>query len=164
MLKRVNAIFWRRCNQATFDSLNGNSRGQYDIRLTRQNFEQFFAGVPHTGTTALGGYDVVVPLEPYTGSQPVAATSITIRYMGEKSARKDWNIPSQRPDSAYPLWRPGRGIGTTFNTDDREYVLIARDVDGNFHARWINDADFSALPTEVQQIMESSEVGWRSLI
>ncbi len=164
MLKRVDAILWRKCNQATFDSLNGNSNGQYDIRLARRDFEQFFLGVPHTGTTALGGYDVVVPLQPYTGAQPVAATPLTIRFMGEQSARKDWNIPSQRPDTAYPLWRAGRGVSTNFNANAREYVLIIRDVDGNFHARWIRDADFASLPAIVQQIMESSEVNWRTLI
>ena len=164
MLKNVDAILWRRCNQATFDSLNGNSRGQYDIRLTRGDFELFFLGVPQINSTELGGFDLEVQFQPFTGPQPVAATSVTIRFMGQNSARRDWNIPSQRPDTAYPLWRPGRGVDATFNANAHEYVLIARDIDGNFHARWIKDAAFSMLPTNVQEILNSREVAWRMLI
>ncbi|WP_250452749.1 hypothetical protein [Caballeronia sp. ATUFL_M2_KS44] len=160
MFKVISAILWRKCNQATFDSLNGTSRGQYDIRLTRRAFEGFFKGIPKTNPTKLGGFDLVVPIQPFTGTPSVPETEITVRYMGDDSQRKDWNIPSQRPDTAYALWAPGRGVDTTFDIGKRDYALIIRDVDGGFHARWIKDAEFEKLPGSVRALMTSAEVGW----
>ncbi len=164
MLTRVDAILWRKCNQATFDSLIGHSKGQYHIGLSKGDFESFFIGLSQSSVTDLDGYDLVVPIQEFTGPQPVPEANITVRFMGPKSARRDWNIPSQRPGTAYTLWQPGRGMGTTFSAGAHEYVLIVRDLDGNFHARWVNSTDFDALPMVVQEIMRSKEVGWRSLV
>lgn len=163
MLKRASAILWRKCNKATFDSLNDLSAGQYDIRLTRRDYENFFLGVDRVDPTELGGYSLNVPLEPFTGPSPVDPTSIKVRFMGDSSGRKDWNIPSQRKGSAYPLWRPGRGVSKAFNADANEFMLIIRDATGKFHAQWIHHADFSALPQDVQNILNQSEVGWEKL-
>lgn len=163
MLKRASAILWRKCNKATFDTLNDSSAGQYDIRLTRRDYEKFFLGVAKADETELGGYTLNVVLEPFTGPSPVALTTIKVRFMGELSGRKDWNIPSQRQGTAYPLWRPGRGVGTTFTADANEFMLIIRDVDGKFHARWIHHADFSALPDNIKTMLSENEVGWGEL-
>ena len=32
-MKHVEAVLWRNFNKATYDTLAGNSKGQYDIRL-----------------------------------------------------------------------------------------------------------------------------------
>ncbi|MDN2717448.1 hypothetical protein [Janthinobacterium sp. SUN120] len=163
MLKRVSAILWRKCNKATFDSLNDLSAGQYDIRLTKRDYENFFLGVAMEDVTELGGYTLKVVLEPFTGPSPVERTSIKVRFMGESSGRKDWNIPSQRKGTAYPLWRPGRGASKVFKNDANEFMLLIRDANGKFHARWIHHADFSALPQDIQNILNQSEVGWENL-
>jgi 5-methylcytosine-specific restriction protein B len=164
MLKRVSAILWRKCNKATFDSLNDLSDGQYDIRLTKNDYEHFFLALPPVDQTDLGGYSLYVPLEPFVGPQAVAATEIKVRFMGEKSGRKDWNIPSQRRATAYALWRQGRGVSKAFNEKAQEFMLIIRDIDGKFHARWIHDRDFTALPLAVQQVLNSKEAGWKNLV
>ncbi|NHZ91401.1 hypothetical protein F2P45_20670 [Massilia sp. CCM 8733] len=163
MLKPVSAILWRKCNKATFDTLNDLSDGQYDIRLARRDFQNFFVDVEQTNLTGLGGYTLNVPLEPYTGASPVAQTVLKVRFMGEKSGRKDWNIPSQRKDTAYPLWRPGRGVGGVFNEHANEFMLLIRDKSGKFHARWIHHADFNALPEEIRNFLNADEVGWRTI-
>jgi 5-methylcytosine-specific restriction protein B len=163
MRKRVVAILWRKCNKATFDSLNDLSAGQYDIRLTKQDFDNFFVGVERTEITELGGYSLIVGIEPFTGLSPVDLTSVKVRFMGESSGRKDWNIPSQRKATAYPLWRSGRGVSQVFKPNDNEFMLLIRDVDGKFHARWIHHADFNALPKVIQDILSRSEVGWENL-
>lgn len=163
MLKRVSAILWRKCNQATFDTLNDSSKGQYHIGLSTHDYENFFFGVGRIDATEKGGFSMDVPLEPFTGPSPVEATSIKVRFMGDSSVRKDWNIPSQRMGTAYPLWRPGRGVSKVFKANANEFMLLIRDVDGKFHARWIHHADFSALPQDIQNILNRSEVGWEKL-
>lgn len=163
MLKPLDAILWRRCNQATLDSLRGNSRGQYDIRLTKVDYKGFFAGCPFTDHTAHGGFTVTIPVASFDGPNAVNASQLRIRYMGPKSERADWYIPSQRPDSAYELWRPGRGPSSSGAPGTHEFLIIARGVDKLFHPRWITDATFLNLPPPIQTTLLSADAGWSLL-
>lgn len=163
MLIRVNAILWRRWNEATFDSLQGHSKGQYDIRLSTAEFAPFFADVARTEHTDLGGYSIDVPLHAFTGANPVPGQQVTVRFMGAQSKRRDWNIPSQRPETAYDLWRRGRGVPSSFTAAGNEYLIIVRDVNGGFHARWINDAHFAQLPPSIQAMMRADDVNWSKI-
>lgn len=153
-------LLWRRTNQATLDSLHGLSRGQYDIRLTRSDeFSDFFSDLPRSGITEHGGYTLVVPLAAVHAPIEVPAQPLRVRYMGSGSRRRDWYIPSQRPDTAYPLWRPdivGRGHEVALDTD---YVLLIRDDDGVFHARWGAPETVAAMPVTVQRRLEARDVG-----
>ena len=160
MLKPIEAILWRRTNQATLDSLRGISKGQYDIRLTKVDFSGFFDGFPKADVTAHGGFTITVPIAPFDGQNSVSATELKVRYMGPKSERRDWYIPSQRPDSAYDLWRPGRGPARAGAPGANEFLVIARDVDKQFHARWITDQVFQTLPPSIRQKMQSADAGW----
>jgi hypothetical protein len=100
-----------------------------------------------------------VPLQPFEGELPVAEADVRVRFMGPKSERKDWYLASQRPDTAYPLWRPGRGAPTTFAGGDRHFVLLIRDSQGNFHARWVSPASYPRLPEQVQAALMRKDVG-----
>jgi hypothetical protein len=165
VLKPISAVLWRRCNQATFDTLNGNSSGQYDIRLAKGlDFREFFRGISPVNHTNLGGYTLEIPIQAFDGEPPVTGTELIVRFIGEKSERKDWYIPSQRPATAYELWRPGRGVGAQFNVERPEYLVLIRDYDDAFHARWISSDSISKLPIEMQQLLSSNECGVRTFI
>ncbi len=164
MLKPINAIFWRKCHQATLDTLEGVSTGQYHIALQTHDFSGFFQGVQKKNNTDLGGYELDVPIESFSGQGPVDALTLTFKFMGQKSARKDWNIPAQRPDTAYPLWRKGRGYVSAGAAIQNDYIIIARDTDGKFHARWIRGTDVSALPDKLRTMISTAEAGWGEVV
>lgn len=163
MIVQVSAILWRKYNKATVDTLNDRSDGQFHIALPKRDYENFFIGVSKTNQTPRGGFNLEVPIEPFTGSDPVPAETLVVRSMGVDSKRGDWNIPSQRSNTAYPLWRPNRGTPTTFDESRSEFLLIARDVRGKFHARWIQHASFAGLPQTIQDILNSDNAGWRNI-
>jgi 5-methylcytosine-specific restriction enzyme B len=160
--RRISSILWRKVNKATVDTLTGRSRGQYDIRLTQPpGISEFFRSVERKDLTPLGGFSLYPILEPFEGVSPVLRQPIKVRYMGDRSERRDWNIPSQRPETAYPLWRQGRGLptGTTKPPSPPHYIIIARDTEDKFHARWLNDKGVQGLPGDMKKMMQKSEVG-----
>ena len=154
----VPRLLWRKVLAATVDTLRGRSRGQYDIRLARPaGIEDFFAGLPRT-STELGGYNIQVPIADAESPIFVPATSMTVAYIGPQSARADWRIPSQRPDTAYPLWREGVGLlpETQAGTD---FVSLVRDPEDAFHARWLRPDDVAALPATIGERMARGTAG-----
>jgi hypothetical protein len=158
----LRAMLWRRVNRATFDTLHGNSPGQYHITLTASPaVASFVAALPKYELTELGGYTVDLPIEPFDGTDPVLAETLRIRYMGGQSQRKDWNIPAQRPETAYTLWRPGRGVPAkkTFAQKRRDFILVLLDANHHYHARFIRDESFAKLPHEVQDLLNESQFG-----
>jgi hypothetical protein len=145
-------LLWRRVLQATIDTLRGESRGQYDIRLARPDgIDEFFEGLPREATE-LGGYTLQVPLEPVASPIAVPALSIEVAYIGPQSARDDWRVPSQRPDTAYPLWRDGVGIVDSTQPGE-DFVVLVRDPEGRFHARWLRQADVASLPSRISELL-----------
>jgi len=160
--KELDAFLWRKCNQATLDTLLGVSEGQYHIALSRQDFSPFLRGLSQNKPTDKGGYEFNVPIQPFDGPGAVPLSEIVIRYMGPESGRKDWNIRAQRPGSAYELWRE-RGYVSRQSVGDNDFIIIARDINNGFHGRWIRSADFVALPEEMKMPMTKSEVGWQAL-
>ncbi len=160
MRTTVNALLWRSCNKATFDSLHGNSTGQYDIRFTRDPaIASFFEGLEQDELTEHGGYTLHALIAPFDGPDPVAEFPLDVRYMGPNSIRKDWYMPSQRPDTAYPLWRPGRGVPESFKAATSDYVLLVRDVDNAFHARWLRGTSLTLVPANVREAILSRASG-----
>lgn len=156
----LQAVLWRHVNKATFDTLTGKSKGQYDIRLTKHpKVEDFFAGLSRQDVTSKGGYTLTVPIEPFDGPDPVPATTLEIRFMGPGSERKDWYIRAQRPDTAYALWRPGRGVPIEFDEERRDFVLLLRDTLNRFHARWLRDEALQDVPEAVRSKMLAKEIG-----
>lgn len=143
LFKRITDINWR--------ALTGQERGQYDLRLgTTPEFGTFFDALPTEDPTELGGWSRRVSFEPYTGPSPVPAHEVTFRYMGLQSQRKDYYFASQKHDlpEAYPLWRPGRTapVAAPFAQVDGAAVVVVRDVDDRFHARWLSADEVLQLP------------------
>lgn len=163
MQKELDAFLWRNCNKATLDTLLDVSKGQYDIRLTKRNFDNFFRDLSPRYPTQLGGYSLIVPLQPFTGDNPIGLSEIVVRHLGPRSERKDWNISSQRKEAAYELWREGRGFVSRKSVGEKDFIVIARDIDNGFHGRWIRSADFDALPAAMKNRMSTSEAGWATL-
>lgn len=158
----VSAVMWRLCNKATYDTLHGNSGGQYHIAIPDSTkIHEFFEGVPRAPTD-LRGYEMEVPIAPFDGDPPVEAQELTVRFMGPDSSRKDWNIVAQRPMTAYPLWRPGRGVPDDYDSSWHEYVVLVKDRNRAFHARWISTAAFERLPDVVREPLSSKKYGARS--
>lgn len=159
MKKQVAAILWRQVLQATLDTLEGESRGQYHITLTTHpGISQFFGSLERQLEGSHGGYTIAVPLEAYEGSEPVPAQTLPIKYVGPLSERRDWRIASQRPRTAYPLWREDRDP-VTYVTHPKQYIVIVRDVDDKFHARWISPKGLERLPEELRRMFESRQMG-----
>jgi 5-methylcytosine-specific restriction enzyme B len=163
----ISSILWRKVNQATLDTLRGESGGQYHITLTAEKkIAEFFDGLEQSDPTDKGGYTLKVPLLAYDGESPIDAMTLDVRFMGDMSARKDWNIPSQRPETAYPLWRLGRTLPTgksTIDSGDQYIILLARDTKGKYHARMVDLAVTPKIPEEFVQMMKASDFGiWKS--
>lgn len=155
----VPQMLWRRVLQATIDTLDGESRGQYDIRLARPNgIAGFFDGLAQT-PNGKGGYSVKVLLEPAPGVGP---ESVEVAYIGPQSARNDWRITSQRPNTAYPLWRKGTGLLPTTSAGD-DFVLLLRDPVLKYHARWLRKAERPRLPMRVASELAKGNAGVLSL-
>lgn len=148
----VAKLLWRKVFKATIDTLRGESPGQYHITLAKPpGIADFFEGLPRE-SNALGGYNVQVPLEAARAPVPVAATSIEVAYIGPQASRGDWRIPSQRPETAYPLWREGTGLLDSTEPGE-DFVVLARDPDERFHARWLRAADVPRLPADLAQAL-----------
>ncbi|UJA21746.1 hypothetical protein HJD18_17035 [Thermoleophilia bacterium SCSIO 60948] len=144
-------ILWRVAMKATLDSLRGLSPGQYHIALARPpGIDEFFAGLPQSPKD-LAGYSVEVPLEP---AGDIPAQTILVYFNGWEASRKEWRIASQRPEEAYPLWRPGVGPTAETRPGDDALVLI-RDSNKRFHARWLNLSELGELPEGLRTAMKS---------
>jgi hypothetical protein len=155
-------LLWRQVLEATIDTLEGRSRGQYHIGLARPpGIEAFFEGLPRV-STPLGGYTIEVPLAPVTKPEPVPASKIEVAYLGPESRRRDWRIPSQRPETAYPLWRSGVGLLDTTRPGE-DYVVLVRDPFGAFHARWLRGSELERLPATLANRLRGSTNGVEAL-
>ncbi len=142
---------------------------QYYIDLPKSNYEQFF------GTGAAKSFDddqneiFTITLQPFDGTPKEAAYSVTFKKLRAGTARAgSWNMNGQFGDKAYPLWQKGRGPTKSFSDmpkqeREKNYILILRDVDGQFHGRWVRDSDFDALPNTLQSLLKANNAGWKEL-
>lgn len=161
-MKYVQAVLWRNFNKATFDTLAGNSKGQYDIRLgSTLPLDDFFKGETRSNNTELGGFDIRIQVEGFGSSdndEYIPQQELNIRYMGSQSARKDWNIPSQRPETAYPLWVDADRYPGTI--DEKSYIILIRTVDGRYYGRLLLRSEIQTLPFAIEtRIEEKKDVG-----
>ncbi|MCM1541760.1 MAG: AAA family ATPase [Blautia sp.] len=160
-MKHVYAILWRNINQATFDTLSGISKGQYDIRLgSKADYSSFFKDEKRDNITTLNGFDIMINIQPYGNegdSDFVDVSQLCVRYMGDGSARKDWNIPSQRPATAYPLWiEAGRFPSAK---DEKSYVMLIRTTDDLYYGRILLGTEVPNLPPVLRTEILKSEMG-----
>lgn len=152
-------LLWRRANNATLDTLRGNSPGQYDIRLGRkQQVREFFEGLPqmkdHEGLRT----DIWTEPVPLPGSDKESPPwKLEIRRMSEESKRRDLYIRAQRPETAHPLWRPGTGP-TDETGPESDYVVLLRTAGDRFYAGWLRGEQLADLPEDLRTQMNRSGV------
>lgn len=160
----VRSILFKRVTDINWRALTGQEVGQYDLRLgSNPSFEQFFESVAPHDPTGLGGWSRTIKFEPFTGPDPVPATEVTFRYMGAKSARKDFYFASQKHDlpESYALWRPGRTAPLTASFADIEgaVAVVIRDINDHFHARWISADSVTRLPPALRARIDNDGNG-----
>lgn len=153
----IDAILWRKVTDTNYNTLDGTAKGEYDIRLGRDDLvDGFFAGLTRANPTSLGGFTLEIDLAPLESTDPVPQSKLRIRHMGAKSERQDWYIASQRPTTAYPLWRLPRVAPDRTQVN---YIIIARGVDGSYHGRWLKPKAFARLPSSLQGRLRSATFG-----
>ena len=158
MLK-VTGVFWRRINSASHRTLHNDNDGQYHITVPKAvdgPLRSFLGELPQRDHTPLGGFIIDIPIERFEGEPPVEAQDLAIKYMGPDSQRGDWNFPAQATDP-YPLWAPGRGVSDEFDPEAPEYLMLVRDENGGFHARWQRGVD--DLPEPLRDKITAEESG-----
>ena len=102
----ISGIVWRSLQQRQpFDTLNNRSPGQYDIRLGSADYSAFFDGLP-ARTPQYRRFPARPFPSPLSHRRYGRIPPLVVRYKGNDSSRRDWNIPSQRSATAYSLWRP----------------------------------------------------------
>ncbi|GLX77715.1 hypothetical protein tinsulaeT_10550 [Thalassotalea insulae] len=117
--KKLKEILWRKANTSTIDALSGASDSQQGIELGRfEVFQDFFlSGSNKTEDEIKEGFQIVVPIEPFEGEQPIDAYSLNVTFRGtEDKSRPTWYLPKQtpikkkNPEGGYPLWLNSRGF------------------------------------------------------
>lgn len=157
----VAAILFARISSTNARTLLGQFKGQYDLRLgSDAAFDSFSTGVADQDPTNNGGWTRAIPIEAVEGANPVPAQALSLRFMGPQSQRKDFYFRGQTT-SPYPLWAPSRThAGSSAEADLIDDVaLVVRDVEGRFHARWVQKADVGLLPEELRRVIASEQQG-----
>ena len=149
----ISGIVWRNLNKATFDTLNNRSPGQYDIRLGSADYSAFFDGLPRENATNIGGFSLTVPLTSFPTADTGASTPLVVRYMGNDSSRRDWNIPSQRSATAYSLWRPDRRLPDA--PSDKSFLVLLKTYSGKYYGRLILARELDYLPEDLKDLLLS---------
>ena len=167
----VKAVLWRRANRATLQTLKGESGGQYHIELVAEGahagqhrvgnqLRAFFASVLPDEPDWTVRVEFDIPLQPLGDGRSVPAQMLSAYYLGEKTARSSWNIPSQRPETAYPLWLPPRSWNAGAPPPDgADTVLLILDEHDRYHARWLRRGDLAHLPRRIRQEIQDNERG-----
>ncbi len=165
-IKVINAILWRSYLAATSSALWGLDNSQYYIELTGTDFDPFFGVTSAQSTDERGNKAFTVKLEDFDGSNPTDPYDLKVIKLRDGVARAgNYQVLGQRESQAYPLWQSKRGPQKPYQEMDSEersknFMVVVRDSDGLFHARWIRPEDFAALPQSIQALLVSKSVGW----
>lgn len=171
-LKQIDAILWRSYLKEASKAIWGDSNSQYYFEVAGSDLTDFF-GSNFEHYKKDGNDSFVINLEEFEGADPAEKHKIHLTLKADTKARKGmWVVNNAIRDGsnwrAYDLWRQGRGPIARYDelTSDeksKNYIVIARDVDGGFHGRWIRGSDFDALPMTIQEALKSKGAGWREL-
>lgn len=169
--KQIDAILWRKYLSATSHAIWEVSASQYYFELPDRGYEDFFDGHCQNFIDKDGNNAFKMTLEKFDGAPAVDSHEVTFAQKRPGAHREGkWTVDSIRDGSAraYDLWRKVRGPVDEFNNlsvteKEKNYILIARDIEGGFHGRWLRGSDFDAMPSEIQKILTSENAGWRKL-
>ena len=152
-------MFWRRVWEASHKALHGVYSGQYHITVpvtSGDDLLSFLGDLPQYDRTDNGGFTINIPIRRFDGNPPVEPQNVKVRYMGPRSVRKDWNFPAQSTE-AYSLWAPQRGVPDVYDPDREEYIMLIKDENGGFHARWQHGT--ADLPGPLRGRVQANESG-----
>lgn len=170
-LKQIDAILWRKYLAATSHAVWGVSSSQYYFELPDRGYEKFFGTNCSRFKDKDGNDAFKITLESFNGAPSAGPRDVTFakKRPGAHRAGK-WTVDSIRDGTgtAYDLWRKNRGPIARYEQlpsaeKEKNYIVIARDIDGLFHGRWIRGSDFDALPPIVRDALASETAGWRRL-
>jgi 5-methylcytosine-specific restriction enzyme B len=157
----VKEVMFRKIQTSNANALLGNNRGEYDLRIGRSDeVVDFLRDLPEEAPTDLGGWTKRLAIQPFEGINPVPEEELSVSYIGDQSQRKDLRFPrlTTRP---YPLWAPSRTYPHGANVADLEgdVVLVIKDSDDCFHARWVRKSEIARLPTGLAAHIANESVG-----
>lgn len=169
--KPIDAILWRSYLAATSSALWQLNTSQYYFELprTEPDYIEFFGDSVMESQDYRGNKVFTINLEPFEGENMVARYELKCVKLREGVQRAgNWQVLDQNGELAYALWQKERGPLRPFQNMDEEerqknFIVIARDVDGCFHGRWIRDDDFLSLPPRVKHLLETKAVGWSQI-
>lgn len=150
----VRSILFRQLTKSNADAFLGNNRGEYDLRYGRlPAITAFTADIPEEKPTKLGGWTKTLPIEAFTGPNPVPAATLPLRYMGPSGARSQDTYIASQTSKPYPLWAPSRVRPGKKSAADLEgdVALVLQDASGAFHARWVKKEHLAQLPEALRQ-------------
>lgn len=159
-LVRLHSVLWRKINDSSYQTLDGTFNGQYEIRLGSQDeISDFLADLPEEQPTPSGGFTKRIPLSAFDGDPSVGSFTLDIAKRGPNSKRGDWNIVRQQT-KPYPLWQLSRlGNPGKASVVDKCYLIICKDIEGHYHARWLDASDVANLPGDLRSELSSRDVG-----
>lgn len=160
----VTDVLFKRVTRSNARALARLERGEYDFRLgSKESLRDFFSSISVTAgsETTRGGWDKTVEFEPFSGARPVPERSARLHYMGPSGARSNDLYFAAQATGAYDLWRPGRAFPTSTAPESLvgDALIIARDVNNRYHARWIRAKDFPALPSGLRTAFDTDGTG-----
>jgi hypothetical protein len=162
---QIEAILWRKYKSATSTALFGLSASQYYIELpsTGGDYLGFVGEAGATFTDPQGNTSVKFSIaeldEGVCGEYEMTITLLA----PDKARAGNSRIENQSPSNAYPLWQKERGplapYDHAIDEPSPQYAIVVRDVEKRFHARWLRNEDFLALPLRIQEIIQAKDFG-----
>lgn len=152
-------MFWRLVNEVSYKTFHRLYGGQYHITVPGTvggDLDAFLGYLLRYGHTDNGGFSIDIPIQRFDGDPPVEPRDLKIRFMGLGSARRDWNFPGQASE-AYPLWGPPRGVPDEFAPNVRDYIMLIKDENDGFHARYQHET--ADLPDTLRELVRAKESG-----
>jgi hypothetical protein len=168
-IKRIEAILWRSYLNATSTAIWGQSTSQYYFELPPSDYENFLSNQAVESKDSKGNDLFALPLAPFEGTPSLPETTVNFRKLRPGVERANyWYVDRIYNDQAYPLWSKNRGPTQPFDALPNEersknFIVIVRDEEKMFHARWIRGADFHSLPSQIRELLASKGAGWSQL-
>ena len=169
--RQLTALLWRSYLDATSSALWELSKSQYYIELPKleNDYFDFFGSSAIREKDERGNDLFTIRLAPFEGTAPVERYDLKLVKLRDGVERAgNWQVLNQRGENAYSLWQKNRGPEKTAqemaaNEKKKNFIVIAKDITGEFHGRWIRSSDFDVLPERVSTLLTSKEFGWSNL-
>lgn len=157
----VKEVMFRRIQTSSARAFLGINKGEYHLTIgTSAEVLNFLRDLPEEDPTDLGGWTKRIAIQPFDGRDPVPGAELSIAYVGDRSQRQDLRFPRQTTQP-YPLWAPARTYpqGATVADLEGAAVLVIKDAEDRFHARWVRKDEMVRLPAALAARIANESVG-----